>query len=372
MKIKFLAVLIGLFVWAAPVSIAHAATSVAAPSPDEYYKGTVVHIIKEIKKPGTELYSQDVEVRLTTGPETDKLVPLNYGGSDAITAKQKVVVGDKVVIIRVLDATTNAPTYYLSDFDRLPWLYGFIIFFFVIACIFGGRRGITSLGGLVSTVAILLLYIVPRIIAGDSPVTTVLIGSAAIILFSMFFAHGINRQTAVAVVSTFGTIIFAIGFAALAIKLAHMFGTGSEEAMYIQLNNAGTLDVRGVLLGGMIIGTIGVLDDVTTAQTAAAAEIHDAKPGMHFTELFTRVMRVGREHIASLVNTLVLAYAGASFPLFLLLYSTRDAQPLWVVFNSQQLAEEITRTVVGSVTLVLAVPLSSALAAWYYTRHNKT
>jgi uncharacterized membrane protein len=345
-----------------------ATTTSSAYIPDQYAKGVVVHIDKEEKTESNRVI-QHVEVKITSGPETGRTVSIQYGDIDGIASRQKVAIGDSIIVIKIPDGAHS--TYFISDFNRTPWLIFLTIIFFAAVFLCGGWRGLTSLTGLISTVAILLLYIVPRIIAGDSPITTVLIGTTAIILVSMFFAHGFNTQTTVAVASTFITLIFAISFALLAVKLARLFGTGTEEAMYIQLGNATQIDLRGVLLGGIIIGTIGVLDDVTTAQTAAAHEIFDARPTMHFGELCTRVMRVGREHIASLVNTLVLAYAGASFPLFLLLYATKETQPLWIVLNSQQMAEEIVRTVVGSTTLVLAVPLSSALAAWYYTRHHK-
>lgn len=185
----------------------------------------------------------------------------------------------------------------------------------------------------------------------------------------MFFAHGFNKSTRIAVASTGITLAIASALAYLAVTITSLFGTGSEEAMFVQVGATGSLDLRGILLAGIIIGTLGVLDDITTAQTAAVRELHDAKSTMKFREMFTRVMRIGHEHIASLVNTLVLAYAGASFPLFLLFYTT-SAQPLWVIINSQQVAEEIVRTLVGSTSLILAVPISSAIAAYYYTKHN--
>lgn len=353
-----------LFLTVSPVHAA--ASSTPAPySPDEYSKGTVVQVIKEEKTESGRL-TQHVEVEITSGAESGKKVSIVYGDIDGVTTHQKVSPGDSVVIVKIPDGEHS--TYYISDFNRMPWLAILVVIFFVAAVICGRWRGITSLAGLISTIGILLLYIVPRIIAGDSPTITVLIGATAIILVSMFFAHGFNRSTGIAVLSTFGTLLFAVGFATFAVKFANLFGTGSEEALFIQLHNAAQLDIHGVLLGGIIIGTLGVLDDITTAQTTTAKELFDARPTMRFAELFTRAMRVGREHIASLVNTLVLAYAGASFPLFLLLYATQDTQPLWVVLNSQQMAEEIVRTLVGSTTLVLAVPLSTALAAYFYTK----
>jgi uncharacterized membrane protein len=143
-------------------------------------------------------------------------------------------------------------------------------------------------------------------------------------------------------------------------------GNGTEDAFFLQANSL-KINLQGVFLSGIIIGVLGVLDDVTTGQSAAVEELHFANPTLGFSELYRRGLSVGREHIASLVNTLVLAYTGVSFP-FLLLYGSRQLQPLWVTLNGNFIAEEIVRTLVGSSVLVIAVPLTTLLAAYYYGR----
>src|SRR3989344_12894 len=153
----------------------------------------------------------------------------------------------------------------------------------------------------------------------------------------------------------------------MTVTISKLFGFGSEEAYYLQLFQSNTIDLRGLLLGGIIIGVLGVLDDVTTAQTAAVFELKKANQAFGFKELYTRAMRIGREHISSLVNTLVLAYAGASFPL-LLVFSMNKNIPLWATLNSELVSEEIIRALVGSTALVLAVPIATAIAAWFVGR----
>jgi uncharacterized membrane protein len=344
-------------------------TTNAAPTPeyqpDEYSRGTVVKVIRESAPDETGIISQFVEVSIKNLPEAKKIQEV-VNTVDKKTSRGPVSVGDDVVVIKVPDAT-NGDQYYISDNYRLNGIIFFAVLFFIIVLILGRWRGLTSIVGLVGGVVVLAGFIIPLIVRGHNPLLVVTTGSVAIICVSMFFAHGLNRSTVISVISTGITLALASVLAYAAVHLTFLFGTGSEEAMFVSFGSTESLDLRGILLAGIIIGTLGVLDDITTAQTAAVRELHDTKPDMAFSEMFMRVMRIGREHIASLVNTLVLAYAGASFPLFLLFYTT-NAQPLWAIINSQQIAEEIVRTLVGSTALVLAVPISSAIAAYYYTK----
>ena len=137
------------------------------------------------------------------------------------------------------------------------------------------------------------------------------------------------------------------------------------------IRDLSTIDLRGLLLAGIVIGVLGVLDDVTTAQTAAIKEIAHVTGRIGVKPLFKKGLSVGREHIVSLVNTLALAYAGASLPLLLLFSMNEGVIPVWLVLNGEMIAEEVVRTLVGSTVLVLAVPLSTLLAAWYYGGNSK-
>jgi len=152
---------------------------------------------------------------------------------------------------------------------------------------------------------------------------------------------------------------------------SQLLGLGSEEAMFLQLDPSLTLNLQGLLLSGIIIGTLGVLDDVTASQAAVVDEISKANESLGFKELYKRGLSVGHEHIAALVNTLFLAYAGAALPLFLLFYINKT-QPLWVILNGELIAEEIVRTMVGSSALVLAVPITTALAAYFIPKYRNT
>lgn len=336
--------------------------------PDEYSRGSVVKIIRESSPDESGIVLQIVEVELKNNDGSEKIQEV-VNTVDKKTKRGPVEIGDDVVVIKVPDSI-NGDQYYVSDNYRLNGIVLFAILFFVIVLILGRWRGLTSIIGLLGGVVVLAGFIIPLIVRGYNPLLVVTSGSLFIICVSMYFAHGFNKSTTLSIISTGITLALASILAYAAVHLTFLFGTGSEEAMFVSFGSTDSLDLRGILLAGIIIGTLGVLDDITTAQTASVRELHDTKPDMGFAEMFTRVMRIGREHIASLVNTLVLAYAGASFPLFLLFYTT-NAQPLWAIINSQQIAEELVRTLVGSTSLVLAVPISSALAAYYYTKTSK-
>ncbi|MBP9751065.1 MAG: YibE/F family protein, partial [Candidatus Peribacteraceae bacterium] len=220
---------------------------------------------------------------------------------------------------------------------------------------------ITSTLGLALSIAVLAGGVTPLIAAGHDPLLVSLGGAVIIACTSLLLAHGFRRRTYIALLSTLLTLGASTLLALLAVWLSALSGLGSEETVFLQTGTLAGVDLRGLLLGGIIIGCLGVLDDITTAQTAAVDEISRANPSLGERELMRAGMSVGREHIASLTNTIALAYAGASFPLLLLL-SAESRYPLWSTLNSEFFAEEIVRTLVGSATLVLAVPLSTWLA----------
>jgi uncharacterized membrane protein len=210
---------------------------------------------------------------------------------------------------------------------------------------------------------VLAFYIVPQLLAGGNPLAVILIGALCMATFSLYLAHGFTRRTTVAVVSTLITICIALLLSVVFVAATKLLGMGSEEALYLQSAPGTSINLKGLLLGGIIVGALGVLDDITTAQAAAVDEIAKANPILSTQELFRRGLSVGGEHITSLVNTLVLAYAGTSFPALLLF--TLYERPLWVVMNTEVITEEIVRTLVGSIALMCAVPITTLLAAYF-------
>lgn len=335
--------------------------------PDEFYKAKVASILSEKEDiiDDFKAFSQKIRVQILSGAEDGKVLDLDYGGLKDSSDPKRLKEGDAIVVIK--NYTLNGPVYYVNEKYRLSSM-GFLFFlFFALAILLAGIRGLGAFLGLMFSIGVIMFFILPRVVNGADPLITSFMGACIIALIALFVAHGFNRRTSVAVVSTLITLVLSTGLAVFFVKMARLFGTGSEESFLLQLNPYWSIDLQGLFLGAIIIGALGVLDDVTTAQTAAIEELHRLKPSLKFHELYAKGISIGREHISSLINTLALAYVGASFPLLLIFYMNQN-QPIWMILNSEYIAEEIIRTLIGSVTLMLAVPISTALAAGYFSR----
>lgn len=296
-----------------------------------------------------------VTINLANGPErgTSTTLVLQQGPSQPM-----IHTGDKVVLGRAADPT-GAVVYYFTDFQRKLPLAAFGAVFALIVVGVARWRGFGALLGLGVTWLTVTQFMLPSILEGHSPVAVALTGSAFIVLVVLYVAHGFSVRTTTAVAGTLVSLAATGGLAALAVKLTHVTGLASEETTYVQ-HFAGNVDLQGLLLGGIILGSIGVLNDTTVTQASAAWEIHIAQPLRSRRDIYRSTMRVGRDHIASTVYTLVLAYTGAALPM-LLLFTITDRR-VADVMNSGVVAEEIVRTLAGGIGLVLSVPITSAIA----------
>lgn len=333
----------------------------------EYFRARVIEVLEDGER---ELMDerqpfQRLKLKIISGREKGTEIEAEYGDLFTITENQKLRAGDAVVLSKFMGP--EGLSYFVTDQYRLSPILIISIFFFALAVLFGRLKGFTSILGLALSLTILVKFIVPKIVDGESPLLISLAGAFVIAFLSLYLAHGFNRRTSIALLGTLITLGIAAGLSIIFVSAAKLFGTGTEEAYYLGTTQLAGINLRGLLLGGIIIGALGVLDDITTGQAAAVHEIHNANPSLSFLELYRRGISVGKEHIASLVNTLVLAYAGAAFPLFLLFYIQKET-PFWVVLNGEFLAEEIIRTLVGSSALIFAVPITTLLAAWFLAK----
>lgn len=328
--------------------------------PKGYFAATVREILKQgdtEKSDGGRF--QDVKLKITSGADSGREITLRHGDTVNLEESQLVRAGDRVIVVK-----TEQNAYYIADSYRLPQMFFAFLLFVGLVLYFGRLKGFMSLFGLGVSITVLLTLVIPLIVKGVSPVVVVLLGAFVITLAGMFLSHGFSRRTSIAVISTLTTLVIAIGLSVFFVYLVGLTGSGADEAIYFKLDPNLSVNLRGLLLGGIIIGTLGVLDDVTSAQVASVDEIHKANESLSVRELYRRGISVGQEHIASVVNTLVLAYAGASLPLFLLI-TLPSVQPLWVTLNGEFIAQEVVRTLVGSMALILAVPISTYLASKY-------
>ena len=341
-----------------------------AESPqDSFYTGIVVEEYQNFyaDEEGYEDEFQTVTVQILRGERAGELVQMNHGVGANLSAHEQVKEGQQVVLGEVTIGEER--TYFIRDFYRIPALTWVLLFFVALIIVFGKTKGVRALIGLGFSILILTKFIVPQIIAGGSPFWITLVGALLIMLVSMYLAHGVHPRTTIALISTMITIVFALILSLLFVEFTQIFGTGSEDAYSLQfLGGIEALNLRGLLLGGIVIGTLGVLDDITVSQSAIVDELKKANNKLTVKQLYTHATSVGRDHIASLVNTLVLAYAGASLPIFIM-FSLNDSQPLMMFLNSEFVAEEVVRTLVGSSALILAVPITTILAALYFDTH---
>jgi uncharacterized membrane protein len=263
----------------------------------------------------------------------------------------------------VLSYSPKAPKslqYSITDVDRgLPM--GVLAGVFALAVVVVGRwRGLAALVALVISFALLTLFILPAILHGSDPLLVAVVGASAIMLIALYLCHGLSARTSVAVLGTLCSLVLIGALGEVFASWAQLTGNTSDETGLVH-DLYPHIEIRGLLLAGFIIGSLGVLDDVTVTQTSAVWELKQADPGLGARALYRAGIRIGRDHIASTVNTLVLAYAGASLPL-LLLFSIAQRN-ITGVATSEVVAEEIARTLVGSIGLVASVPLTTALAA---------
>ena len=299
---------------------------------------------------------RQMDVRLDDGPEAGSLVALPEVNLAFNPYLPDLSPGDGVV----LGYEDSTGIYFFTDVDRRSTLLILAALFMAVVVTFGRLRGLLALVAMAATLVILVAFVAPSVLDGNDPLAVSVVAACAIAFVTLYTTHGPTPTTTVALAGTLGALGVTLALSWLFFALAEFSGLASEEALTLPFV-ANQVDVGALLLGGAIIGALGALDDVTVTQVATVSELRRHSPDMPSKELFAAGIRVGREHIASTVNTLLLAYAGASMPL-LLLFAASD-QSLQMIANTEVVAIEIARTLCGSMGLVAAVPVTTALAA---------
>jgi uncharacterized membrane protein len=329
----------------------------------EVIEGKVTKIVKEqqiIPSGGTDvqLY-QELEITITKGALKGKTITIE-NGTLLMSNIQRYLKGDELVINQSKDRDGN-DMFYIADYVRrapLAWLF---ILFMVLTIVIGGWQGVTSLIGMALSFVVIFAFILPAIASGRDPVQVAIIGSLMIIPVTFFLSHGVNKKTGIAIGGTLISLCITGWLAKAFVSASKLTGFASEEAGFLQAYNPGIINMKGLLLAGIIIGVLGVLDDITISQSAIVQELKKANSKLNTGELFVRAMTVGKDHIASMVNTLVLVYTGAALPLLLLFINS--PRPFSEIINYEFIADEIVRTLVGSIGLISAVPITTLIAA---------
>jgi uncharacterized membrane protein len=315
---------------------------------------------------GTQTTLKDFQIKLDNNQEISVTVErLVDDTSFPFSIGDQVVVNEEIL-------PTGDPTYYIADQVRTPAL-GMIFLSFVVLVISVAKwHGVRSLLGLASSFAVIFLFILPYIQQGFDPVSVTIVGSIFIMLITFYLSHGFSPKTTISVMGTFISLIITGVLAATFVNLAKLTGLGTEETAFLQYSQDANFNPQGLLLSGIIIGTLGVLDDITLSQTSIVQELIRTNPRLSTRKIFIKAMNVGKDHIASLVNTLILVYTGSSLPLLLLFLNTKMSY--LHIINFEMISEEIVRTLVGSIGLVLAVPITTFIAvhAKEYLKKDKS
>ena len=289
---------------------------------------------------GSAAEPREIEVPLPNGP-----------------GAPEVAAGDDVVLIETVSPDGRA--FAIVDHQRSTELWVVAAAFVLAVVAFGRWRGVAALAGLAVTFALLVFFVVPAILAGEPPLLVAIVGSAAIMLTVLYLTHGFALSTTVAVLGTLAALTLTGLLSLAAVSALHL--TGITDDISTSLGTAHAVNMEGLLLAGIVIGSLGVLDDVTVTQSATVSELARANPTYGFGQLYRAGSRVGRSHIASVINTIVLAYAGSALPLLILIVATNDS--LGGVVTDQVIAQEIVRSAVATLGLIAAVPVTTALAA---------
>ncbi len=337
---------------------------------EETMEGVVVNILEEREisfdqntqffgqmQQSGQLY-QKLELLMTKGSLTGEKIIIESGNfpSANIPAYKS---GDRLIITRSHDFEGN-DIYLISDYvrrDALMWLF---LIFVAAVIVVGKVWGIASLLGMGFSFFIIFKFILPQIIGGANPIFIAIAGSVFIVPVTFYLSHGFNKKTHTAIVSTMIALVITGALAGVFVEAANLTGFASEEAGFLQVARGGEVNIKGLLMAGIIIGALGILDDVTVSQASIVQQLKKASDKLTFNELYKRAMRVGQDHVSSMVNTLVLVYTGAALPLLLLFVD--NPRSFSEIINYELVADEIVRTLVGSIGLVLAVPIATFLA----------
>lgn len=336
-----------------------------APDTETLKKAKVLQIDRESLEavPGTTVQSkkQELTAEILTGGAKGSVVTFT---NDFTQLKA----GDTFFLRHTVSPTEGREYYAVADPYRLPVLVGLLIIFVTLTVLVGGQQGIRGLLSLGGSLLLIIYVLLPGIAAGHSPLLVAIGTASLIIIAGSYITHGVNRTTTAAVIGMITTVIVTGFLAWLSVDMGHLSGYASEEITYVHFQFNGTIDLVGLLLGGILIGLLGVLYDSAIGQAVAVEELMRAGGHLSGREIFSRAMRIGREHIGALVNTLAIAYVGASLPL-LLLFSKASASVGYLV-NAEILATEIIRILIGSIGLILAVPVTTLIAVLVLTKYG--
>ncbi len=331
-------------------------------------EGTVIEILEEENREtnGYEIYYQKVKCEITKGEIKGEEITIEI--ETPIESKtREFKKGDRVKIAGY-EGPDGKHIYTITDYIRRAGLTWLFIIFAVLATVVASKKGFFSLVSMGLTFLILIKLLLPMLLEGHNPVIVTALLSIIIIPLTFYLSHGFKRETTVAIMGTLAALIITGIMARVFIDMTYLRGFSSEDAFFLQNMEGKNFNLQGILLAGIIVGLIGILDDISIAQSAIVYQLAEENPNLNLETLFKKSMKLGKNHIASMVNTLILVYAGSSLPL-LLLFANGDNE-FSEIINSEIVATEIVHTLIGSIGLILTVPLTTVLACYFVTKRK--
>lgn len=328
---------------------------------DVYYRAQVIKVLEDkiITIQDNNQRYQKLELKIIDSKLKDQpLLTIDNGLSELTTNQNFFKINDWVFLSQTVDSNSSKISYQIADYDRGQPIIVLFIIFIISVLIISSWRGLFSLLSMVVSFLIIFFFILPNLYQGANPLLIVSLGIIFIIPTTFYIAHGFNRKTTTAIIGTIISLFVAIILSLIFINFAKLSGFTSEESGFLLTLKPGIFNFKAILLSGIIIGVLGVIDDITISQTAIVAQLKTLNPKNK--KIFSQAMSIGRDHISSMINTLVLVYAGASLPLLLLFVDSN--LPINQLISFEPIAEEIIRTLIGSIALVIAVPITTLIA----------
>ncbi|MBN1373936.1 YibE/F family protein [Candidatus Dojkabacteria bacterium] len=325
----------------------------------ETLEGKVISIIDQQET--EDGFSQTLEIEITKGSQKGDTVTVENSSTVSLTSV-RYKISDKIQL--EYNELNGQSYYFIVGYVRRGTVILLTLIFVAFVVIIGGLTGVRSIISLVLSFVIIFSYTLPQIYNGKDPLFVSIITAVLCIPITFYVAHGFKRKTTVAVISTIVTLVLTVILAQLFISATHLTGLGTEDAALLLTFKGGDIDVKSLIIAGIVISVIGVIDDIAIAQVGFVESIKKSNPKIKTEELYKQSIQMGRDHIASMINTLVLVYAGGSLSTLLLIID--NPKPISEFINYEFLVDQIVRTLVGSLGLVIGVPITTFAAMVAY------
>lgn len=338
------------------------------------FKAEVLEILEEREtkqEDGASFKQQNLKLKGSEGEYRDQEIVFEGIGEYEVIKSNIYKTGDKVLVVESMDHEGHAH-YYITDYVRTTAIWWLVALFVFVLVLIGKWKGLRSVISLAFSFLIIVKWIIPQILAGANPIFVTIVGSLIILAIIIYITEGLGAKSHLAVFSIFVSLIITVFLSWFFVVFAKVSGLAGEDVFSLINIGGQAINFQGLLLAGIIIGALGVLDDVVISQVATVEQIHEVDKKQNSNEIFSKAYKVGVSHISSMTNTLFLAYVGTSMTLLILFISGESAFSSWgQIINNEQIATEIVRTLAGSIGLVLSVPIATYVASLWYGKYKR-